>query len=44
MSLDSDIHLLFPYSGGAIFSGQFIGKHDETPFVTPETVAIKQCK
>ena len=42
-SLDKDLYMLFPYSGGPVFGGQFPGAHVERPFVSTETMKFKQC-
>ena len=45
ISLDKDVHLVFPFSGGPMFGTETIGKHKETPFVTDTKINLRQiCK
>ena len=38
MNLNEPVHLVFPYSGGAVRNGKYIGKHKETPEVSQEKI------
>ena len=44
LNFAEDFHVMYPYSGGQIFSGSFIGKHENTPFVQLEKSNLKQSK
>ena len=40
MDLSDPVHLMFPYSGGPIYGGTVVGKHHETPYVSPEKMDL----
>ncbi len=43
-SLGEGVHMMFPYSGGRMVSGQFIGKHTNVPFVQGEKTTFTKGK
>ena len=40
MDLSDPVHMMFPYSGGPIYGGTVVGKHHETPYVSPEKMDL----
>ena len=42
VQLKDAVHLVFPYSGGSVFAGQFIGKHTDTPIVSQEKMSLTE--
>ena len=44
VNLESNsIHMLFPVSGGPMRDSGLVGKHTNTPIVSPNKVTFKSC-
>ncbi len=44
VALDGEVFVVHPVSGGSVFGGRSVGKHDQTPIVAPEPMVIRQCQ